>query len=347
MIPIKAIAISAASAILIDQSSGRVLYAKNAYQPKLIASTTKIMTALIAIENGKLNKNIIVDKSVLKSYGSGIYIEVGERITLEDLLYGLMLRSGNDAAIVIANNICDNEKEFIKLMNQKAQDIGMNNTVFLNPHGLEEKDGSGNTSTAYDMALLMKYAMNNKIFNKITSAKSYTAKTDKKTYIWKNKNKLLTSYKYTTGGKTGFTKKARRTLVTSATKGNKKLIAVTLNDPNDWKDHKDLYEEYFKKYNLVKVIDHNNYTIKDNQYKAKNLYIKNDILILLTKEEERKISIDIDIQKKAKFSNPKVVGALKVKLNNKTLVTENIYLKAPPKKKFKNSVFKRIKAWFS
>ena len=318
LLPIRVQAISAESAILIDGDSGRVLFAQNAYEKKLIASTTKIMTALVAIENGKLDKKIKVDEKVLKAYGSAIYIEVGEKITLKDLLYGLMLRSGNDAALVIAGSVCKNEKEFVKLMNQKAED--------------------------YDMALLMKEAMQNKTFQEITKTKSYTAKTNKKTYTWKNKNKLLYNYKYTTGGKTGFTKKARRTLVTSAQKGQKKLIAVTLNDPNDFFNHEQLYEQYFKKYNLVKVIDSKKYTLQDKKYPHKKLYLKNDINILLTKEEEKKIEIDINIDENKTASN--MVGTLEVKLDNKTLSKENIYLKEV-KKNHKNTIWKTIKSWFS
>ena len=347
IIPFKISALSASSAILIDQDSGRVLFAQNAYEKKLIASTTKIMTALVAIENGALDKKVTVDEEVLKAYGSAIYIEVGEEITLRDLLYGLMLRSGNDAAIVIANSVCKNQEEFVKLMNKKAVDIGMKNTIFLNPHGLEENDGNGNMSTAYDMAILMKEAMNNKTFKEITATKSHTVKTNKKTYVWKNKNKLLNTYEYTTGGKTGFTEKARRTLVTSANKNNKKLIVVTLNDPNDWADHKNLYEEYFKKYNLVKVIDHNTYKIKDKEYKNKELYIKKDINVLLTKEEEKNIKIKININKKDRFSNDNIIGTLIVSLNDKELVKENIYLKEKNSTIKKQSWLSKIISWFS
>lgn len=346
LLPFKIKALSAESAILIDGDSGRVLFAQNAYEPKLIASTTKIMTALVAIENANLNKKIKVDDRVLKAYGSAIYIEVGEKITLRDLLYGLMLRSGNDAALVIANSVCKNQKEFVKLMNQKAQDLNMTNTIFYNPHGLEEDDGNGNTSTAYDMAILMKEAMKNNEFQKITSTKSYTSKTNKKTYVWKNKNKLLNNYKYTTGGKTGFTKKARRTLVTSASKNNKKLIAVTLNDPNDFKNHQDLYETYFKKYKLVKIVDHKKYKIKDKQYNQK-LYIKNDIQALLTKQEENNIKIEVNINKKEKFFNNKNIGYVTVLLNDKILGKEKIYLEEEKKENHKTSFIDKIKSWFS
>ena len=347
IIPYKVFALSAASAIVIDQDSKRVLYSKNAYEPKLIASTTKIMTALVAIENSDINKAITVDDSVLKAYGSAIYIEIGEKLTIKDLLYGLMLRSGNDAALVIANNVCKNEKEFVKLMNQKALELGMKNTIFFNPHGLEEDDGNGNTSTAYDMAILMANAMNNKEFVNITKTKSYTVKTNKKTYVWKNKNKLLNTYQYTTGGKTGFTKKARRTLVSSASKDHKKLIVVTLNDPNDFNNHKNLYEEYFKKYDLVKIIDHKKYKIKNKNFK-KNLIIKNDIKVLLTKNEKKNIKININLNKQQKFSNNNQVGYLSITLNNKEIAKENIYLENEKKNiKQKKNIFSKIKSWFS
>ena len=347
IIPYKVFALSAASAIVIDQDSKRVLYSKNAYEPKLIASTTKIMTALVAIENSDINKAITVDDSVLKAYGSAIYIEIGEKLTIKDLLYGLMLRSGNDAALVIANNVCKNEKEFVKLMNQKALELGMKNTIFFNPHGLEEDDGNGNTSTAYDMAILMANAMNNKEFVNITKTKSYTVKTNKKTYVWKNKNKLLNTYQYTTGGKTGFTKKARRTLVSSASKNHKKLIVVTLNDPNDFNNHKNLYEEYFKKYDLVKIIDHKKYKIKNKNFK-KNLIIKNDIKVLLTKNEKKNIKININLNKQQKFSNNNQVGYLSITLNNKEIAKENIYLENEKKNiKQKKNIFSKIKSWFS
>lgn len=347
IIPYKVFALSAASAIVIDQDSKRVLYSKNAYEPKLIASTTKIMTALVAIENSDINKTIKVDDSVLKAYGSAIYIEIGEKLTIKDLLYGLMLRSGNDAALVIANNVCKNEKEFVKLMNQKALELGMKNTIFFNPHGLEEDDGNGNTSTAYDMAILMANAMNNKEFANITKTKSYTVKTNKKTYVWKNKNKLLNTYQYTTGGKTGFTKKARRTLVSSASKDHKKLIVVTLNDPNDFNNHKKLYEEYFKKYDLVKIIDHKKYKLKNKNFK-KNLIIKNDIKVLLTKNEKKNIKININLNKQQKFSNNNQVGYLSITLNNKEIAKENIYLENEKKNnKQKKNIFSKIKSWFS
>ena len=157
------------SAILIDQDSGRILYSKNINDRRLIASTTKIMTAIIAIESGKLDEYVRVNDCVLDSYGSGIYIKPGELIKLRDLVYGLLLRSGNDAALMIEDYL-GGHNSFISKMNKKARKIGMKNTIFENSSGLDQND-EYNYSTVYDMALLMKYANNNLTFRIIDSTK--------------------------------------------------------------------------------------------------------------------------------------------------------------------------------
>ena len=237
---------SAYEYILMDADSGKILAGKNYNTPALIASITKIMTCILAIESNKLDETVTVTDIIKKSYGSGIYIEVGEEILLRDLLYGLMLRSGNDASLMIAEYVSKDVETFVSLMNNKAKEIGMRHTTFVNPSGLDNTDG-GNYSTAYDMALLTKYAMNNDIYKQIVKTKDIVIKSNFKTYVWKNKNKLLFSYKYCTGGKTGYTKKAHRTLVTTASKDGRNLIIVTFNDGNDFGDHKSLYEKYLKK----------------------------------------------------------------------------------------------------
>lgn len=247
--PANIFAISASKAIVMDLNSGRVLYDLNKDEPQLIASISKIMTCLIAIMYSDLNKTVVVDEDVLKSYGSSVYLEVGEEIKLLDLLYGLMLRSGNDAATQVAKSVAGTEEAFVYLMNEYANTIGMKNTHFVNPHGLDS-NGIGNTSTAYDMALLTKVAMQNETFARIFGTRSYTAESNLKTYNWEGKNKLFSMYEYTTGGKTGYTEAANRTLVTTASRDNKNLVVVTLNDGNDFNDHKSLYETYFSMYDL-------------------------------------------------------------------------------------------------
>ena len=158
-LPFTVSADTAKSTIVMDLDSGRILYEKNANQKRLIASITKIMTAIVAIEEGDLTEKITVGEEVLSMYGTNIYVEVGEKMKLRDLLYGLLLRSGNDASVVIAKAIAGSEEKFVNLMNKKAQEIGMKNTIFKNPHGLDEE--TENYSTAYDMALLSKYAYKN------------------------------------------------------------------------------------------------------------------------------------------------------------------------------------------
>ena len=319
-IPVKINAYSLGkSAVLMEEDTKRVLVSKNMNKKMLIASTTKIMTAVIAIESGKINKKVTVNDSILKSYGSNVYLEIGEKLKLEDLVYGLMLRSGNDAALMIADYL-GGEKIFVQKMNKKAQKIGMKNTTFSNPHGLDEKNK--NYSTAYDMAILMRYANSLKKFKKITSTKKYSLTTNKKSYLWKNKNKLLFQYKYTTGGKTGFTKKAHRTLVTSASKNNMNLIVVTLDDGNDFKHHKELYEYGFNNYNMEKVFDKNKINIPN-----KKIYAQDDYYYPITKKEKEMINIDYKIKYKTKYKNNEKIGEAIIKLGNKTIHKEKLYIR--------------------
>ncbi|HLR80018.1 MAG TPA: D-alanyl-D-alanine carboxypeptidase family protein [Bacillota bacterium] len=235
--------VSAHHAILMDASSKAVLFEKEAHQKVPIASITKIMTAIIAIESGRLDEVATTSRRAIHTGGSSIYLEQGEQMSVEDLLYGLMLRSGNDAAVVLSEHIGGSVEGFVHLMNEKAAWLGMTNTNFTNPHGLHEED---HYSTAYDMALLMQYAMENDRFKKVSETISYQSQ--KRSYLWYNKNKLLTMhYDYCTGGKTGFTRISGRTLVTSAEKDQQELIAVTLNARDDWNDHIKLYEWGFDK----------------------------------------------------------------------------------------------------
>ena len=336
VIPVKVCALSASSYVVMDYDSKRILEGSNINEKKLIASTTKIMSAIIAIENADINQEIEISKDVLKAYGSAIYIEVGEKLKLIDLIYGLMLRSGNDAAIEIARVVSGSMDEFVKKMNEKAKEIGMNNTLFINNHGLEDSDGNGNTSTAYDMALLMQYTMHNDIFKEVTKSKRYVVKSSYKTYDWYNKNRLLEEYKYTIGGKTGYTKKAKRTLVTIASKDDKTIIIVTLNDPNDFNNHKALYEENFKKYNLVTILNKNLFSVNDVTYNGK-VYIKDDVKILLNNNEEDKISIDYEMYPSGNYNNDSQVGSAKIKLDNEVIETIPIYLKVNDYKEDNNN----------
>ena len=297
------------------------------------------MTSLVTLNNSNINDLVTMDESILKSFGSGIYVEVGEEMYLEDLLYGLMLRSGNDAAIAIANYVGGSMDGFVELMNQNAKNIGMKKTKFINSSGLENDKGEGNMSTSYDMALLMSEAMKNETFKKIVSTKKRVVKTNYKTYLWYNKNKLLNNYEYCTGGKTGFTEKARRTLVTTATKDNMNLVVVTLNDPNDFSDHKELYNKYFNMYKSYKVIDKKNEELESNNY-----YIKNDRFLTLLNDEYKKIKKEI-IYYNSNVSD--IVGYISITLNDEVLIKEYIYKKNIENKVNKKSFFEKLFEFFS
>ena len=262
-----ALSVSARSAVLIDNESGRILYEKDKDTPRLIASITKIMTAVLAIESGKMEEEVTVGEEVLTMYGSNIYLEVGEKMILRDMVYGLMLRSGNDAALVIAIFVGGSEENFVEMMNKKAKEIGMKNTVFNNPHGLDEI--TQNKSTAYDMALLSRYASKNEEYQKIVGCKKYQVQTDKKSYLWHNRNKLLNLYEYATGGKTGYTPSAGRTLVTTAQNKELSLTVVTLNDGNEYDTHQALYQYGFENYKLYTILDKEKFKIDEGFYKNK------------------------------------------------------------------------------
>ena len=301
------------------------------------------MTCLITIMYSDLGKTVVVDEDVLKAYGSSVYLEVGEEIKLKDLLYGLMLRSGNDAAVAIANTVAGSMDNFVYLMNEYAKTIGMKNTHFVNAHGLDEK-GIGNISSAYDMALLTKVAMQNKVFKEIFGTREYKAQSNLKTYNWAGKNKLFGMYEYTTGGKTGYTEAARRTLVTTASKDNKDLVIVTLDDGNDFNDHKALYETYFQKYEAVKVIDKSNFKIDDTYYKNEEFYVKDDYYALVTKEEKKNLKLDITI----KVYDDIKIGEIKVMLNDTVLHKESIYARLKEnyqKEEKKEGFFKKLWGW--
>ena len=239
---VKPVEFQGKSYIVMEASNQVVIEGSNEDYIQSVASISKIMTCILAIENMDLDTIITVDDTINKAWGSGIYIHIGDKISLRDLLYGLMLRSGNDAALMIAKAVAKDVPKFVDMMNDKARELELHNTTFSNPTGLDEED-NGNQSTVYDMARLMAYCHQNPIFNEIVKTEEYVREDGNGT--WHNKNKLLTNYKYCIGGKTGFTKKARRTLVTMARKNGLDLIIVTFNCGNDFEFHQKKYEECF------------------------------------------------------------------------------------------------------
>ena len=339
-ISVKAYSSSATSTVLMDMDSLNVIYSNNMNDVRSVASISKIMTAIVAIENKDVNDVVTIGEEITKAYGSGVYIKQGEEITLESLLYGLMLRSGNDAALAIANYVGGSVDNFVTMMNKKAVEIGMKNSKFNNPHGLDEN--GGNLSTAYDMALLTSYAMKNETYRKIVSTKKYILRTNMNYYSWINKNKLLHSHDYITGGKTGFTDIAKRTLVTTASKDNVNLVVVTLNDGNDFVDHINLFEEAFANYTNYNILKEGEINIIDENYYLDTLYIKNNFNYTL-ENIDNKILLNFKLEKKQNYSDNDKVGVVEVIINDKKVYEEDIFIK----KKEKLSFFDKIKRWFS
>lgn len=246
-LPVKAGAISAECAILIDAQTGRVLYEKQAEEKSLIASTTKIMTALVICEQTNVLDRVKIPKEAVGIEGSSMYLKEGEVLTVQELLYGLMLQSGNDAAVALAIYCGGTVEGFTELMNDKAHRLGMTQSHFANPNGL---DSPGNYSTARDMGILTAYAMQNPIFAQTVSTKTITIGER----CLRNHNKLLWQLEGANGVKTGYTKAAGRILISSVTRMGRQLIAVTFNAPDDWQDHKTLIEDGFSRFTVQKLI---------------------------------------------------------------------------------------------
>lgn len=221
---LKPLNINAGSAIVVEMESGRVIYEKDAYRKRSIASTTKIMTAVIALENGRLDEKVSVSKRAASIHGSQLKLKAGSQYTLKELLYGMMLESGNDAAIAIAEHIGGSVERFAEMMTGKAIEIGAKDTCFKTPHGL---DAVGHYSTAFDLALITRYALNNPIFSEIVKTKTSAIPG----ISLSNTNEMLTSYPGADGVKTGYTGDAGRCLVTSATRDGMRLISVVLYCP--------------------------------------------------------------------------------------------------------------------
>lgn len=249
-----------------------------------------------------LDKKITVDETINKAYGSCVYIHIKDQITIQDLLYGLMLRSGNDCALMLAKSVGGSVDRFVEMMNEKARDIGMKQTHFSNPSGLDEED-EGNLSTVKEMAILYRYCCQNPLFNQIVKTKEYK-RLDGKGY-WHNKNRLLKEYPYCVGGKTGYTKKAKRTLITRAIKKQVDLIIVTFNCGNDFEFHQKKYEECFKNYEKLVLFDKGVRNIKGNWY-----LFENDLL--MSKEKDESVSYLIHNEEMFIYRNQTYIKKIKL-----------------------------------
>lgn len=249
-LPCASLGVSASSAVLIEAQSGKIIYAKDENTRRGMASTTKIMTALVAIESLPLDTVITVPREAVGVEGSSVYLREGEQLTLEELLYALMLQSANDAAAAIAYAVAGGIDAFADMMNAKCACLGLTDTHFENPHGL---DGESHYTTAYELALISAHALENKDLARIVSSEKKTIGTGESTRVLVNHNRLLRTYYDVIGVKTGFTKRCGRTLVSAAEKDGVRLIAVTLNDGDDWRDHRAMLDYGFSLYESVSL----------------------------------------------------------------------------------------------
>ena len=262
--------VNSKSAVLIDTGSGDIIYELNAKQRLPMASTTKIMTAITAIESGiSLDTTVKITKEMTGAEGSSIYLYVNEKFKLIDLIYALMLNSANDAAEAIAICIAGSVESFADMMNEKVRELNLKDTNFTNPHGL---DSDMHYTTAYDLAKITAYALENEIFDKISRTKIlmiYPKNDDGSDYsagarYLRNHNKLLRLYDDIIGVKTGFTKRSGRCLVSAAEKNGTKLVAVTLNASNDWNDHREMLNYGFDNYENIELCEEHEYKFEIN-----------------------------------------------------------------------------------
>lgn len=321
--------ISAQTAIMIEAKSGEVLYEKNADEKAYPASITKILTALLAIENGDLDKKVKISPNASGVEGSSIYLEVGEKIALRDLVYGLMLRSGNDAAIAISEEIGGSKDQFVAMMNNRAKELGAVNTHFANPNGLHDPD---HYTTARDMALIAQAAMKNEEFRKVAAAKSWeTNRGEGKYNYFYNKNKVVYQYDGGNGIKIGYTKAAGRTLVASSERDGMVLICVVMNAPNWFQDTYQLMDYAYSQYVTAKIAPGQR-PIKAVKIQGgdKDFVLigpKEDITCPVKKDSDSKISIEYVLtgKPKAPVSRWQEAGELKIYVDGTYLYATPLY----------------------
>jgi len=262
----------AKAAVIIDSKSGAILFEKKAHTKLPMASTTKIMTALAVIDKGNPDSIVEITKESVGIEGSSIYLKPGEKISVRDLLYGLLLESGNDAATALAVGVFGSEAECVKYMNDKAHSLGLVSTCFSNVHGLDDEN---HYTTAYELSVITREAMKNDLFRSIVSAKNYTTAGDNPRYF-SNHNRLLSMSSSVIGVKTGYTSKAGRCLVSCAEKDGEEYIAVTLCDRLDWQDHKDMLSFAFDNFESYQIADKEDFKLRigfDDYIPVDDVYI--------------------------------------------------------------------------
>lgn len=321
--------INAASGILMDIKSGQVLWEKNATEPMAMASTTKIMTATIALEMGNLEDTVCVSERASQAPPVKMHLSRGENISLENLLYAMMLESANDSAVAIAEHIAGSVEEFATLMNNKARELGCKDTVFVTPNGLDSGD---HHSTAYDMALITRYALNNDKFAEIINTRNISFSSDKKAYSMVNKNRLLNEYEGAFGVKTGFTGKAGHCFVGAARREDSSYISVVLasgwgstGKAKKWSDTKEILNYGFDNFQK-KVLYEMGYScgqlsVENSKVKQVELVLENDVTALINKDGSDKVDIIFSLPESliAPVEKNQTVGLACVRVNGQTV----------------------------
>ena len=322
---------SAQSMAVLEVSTGRVLYSKNMHKQMRPASTTKILTAIVVIENvDDLDKLVKIPPKAVGVEGSSIYLQAGEELSVRDLLYGLMLQSGNDCAEALAILVSGSLGEFANLMNCTANRIGAVNSHFVTPHGL---DAEGHLTTAYDLALISAYALRNDDFAGISKTKKHTCPYMGRNYdrVILNKNKLLNSLDGCDGVKTGYTKKAGRTFVGSATRDNMQVVCAVLNCGPMFEDTASLINKAFKEFKMTAVFDKGvsitQAAISDGKTDKVNLGVNNAVLLPLTENEIGNLTFEYELPNNitAPLKQGEQIGSVKILNQNELLLQTNLY----------------------
>ncbi len=318
---------SCVSEIVIDADSKRILYESNSDIKRAIASTTKIVTAITVINNFDVKQTLTIKKEWTNIEGSSIYLKEGEIFTVEELLYGLMLRSGNDCAVSLACGLSGSISDFCLLMNKQAKDYGAENSHFINPHGLHEEN---HYSTAKDLAVITAHALKNEFFAKIVRTKSKKIGIGESARLLNNKNKMLNNYPYATGVKTGYTKKAGRCLVSSANKNGFNLVCVVLDCAPMFERSEELLQQAYSDYKRV-LLAEGGKTLTYIEVEKTSYYIpvgvKNDIYYPLTKSELNDVKFEFDLCRLSRIpvDGKKEMGTIKILLKNRLLFNEKIF----------------------
>ncbi|BCJ85788.1 D-alanyl-D-alanine carboxypeptidase family protein [Effusibacillus dendaii] len=316
--------VSAETAAVIDVQTGRILYGKDMNKKMRIASLTKIITAIVAIESGKLEDTVTVSPNAYGVEGSSIYLALGEKQKLKDLVYAIMLRSGNDAATAVAEYVGGGSvKKFTDMMNRKVKELGLTGTHFANPHGL---DDDAHYSTAHDMAVLTAYALRNPVFAEIVKTKVKRIPWEGKEWdrVMRNKNKMLFRYQGADGVKTGYTKKAGRCLATSASRDGRQLAVIVLNDGNDWDDSAKLLDYGFSTYDFKSLKANQTIStlpVKYGKLAQAEVVTQADFRYPLRPEERQAVKQEIDLPKqlKAPIQKGQKVGTINFYLNGQKI----------------------------